>query len=60
MKEVWNFLLGCLVGAALVALTVTYPVYVEKEALKETLNRVTIELGDRDIVIDWNNLLKKD
>jgi len=60
MREVWNFVLGCLVGGAITAMVFIYPIVCERNELQDTLNRVTIELDGRDIVIDWNNLLKKE
>ena len=60
MREVWHFVLGCLVGAAITAAVFVYPVIQERNELQDTLNQVSIELDGRNIVIDWSDFLKKD
>ena len=60
MREVWNFVLGCLVGATITVGLFTYPVVCERNELRDTLNQVSVELDGRNIVIDWSDLLKKD
>lgn len=58
-NEYMHLLLGGILGC-IITVVCMYPVYQERNELRDTLNQVTIELGDRDIVIDWSALLKKD